>query len=191
MQSRKESAVCMTQAADKPVKSYSLGMKERLGIARSILCEPEFLILDEPTNGLDPAGIKQIRELLKKLCTEYGITVMISSHILSEIESIPDTVGIIHHGQMMKEIGMKELEAVNQNYIELDVDDSQKALFVLKEKMGISNFKSAGDNKFRIYEDSATLQAVAKALVLNDVGIVSIGKHLETLEDYFLKLTGR
>lgn len=180
----------MTQAADKPVKSYSLGMKERLGIARAILCEPELLILDEPTNGLDPAGIKQIRELLKKLCTEYGITVMVSSHILSEIESIADTVGIIHHGQMMNEISMQDIEAANQNYIELDVDDSPKASYVLKEKMGFSNFKSIEDNKFRIYEHNTTPQAVAKALVLNDVGIISIGKHMETLENYFLKLTG-
>ena len=180
----------MTQAADKPVKSYSLGMKERLGIARAILCEPELLILDEPTNGLDPAGIKQIRELLKKLCIEYGITIMVSSHILSEIESIADTVGIIHHGQMMNEISMQDIEAANQNYIELDVDDSQKASYILKEKMGFSNFKSVEDNKFRIYEHNATPQAVAKALVLNDVGIVSIGKHTETLENYFLKLTG-
>ncbi|PWM62385.1 MAG: bacitracin ABC transporter ATP-binding protein [Subdoligranulum variabile] len=180
----------MAQAADKPVRSYSLGMKERLGIARAILCEPELLILDEPTNGLDPAGIKQIRELLKKLCTEHGITVMVSSHILSEIESIADTVGIIHHGQMMKEISMRDMEAANQNYIEVAVDDVQKARTVLKEKMGFSHFQAVEDHTFRIYERSATPQAVAKALVLHDVGIISIGKHMETLEDYFLKLTG-
>ena len=88
----------LTDAAKKPVKNYSLGMKERLGIARAILCKPELLILDEPTNGLDPAGMKQIRELLKTLCIEYGITIMISTHILSEIESIADKIGIIHYG---------------------------------------------------------------------------------------------
>lgn len=180
----------ITEAADKPVKSYSLGMKERLGIARAILCEPELLILDEPTNGLDPAGMKQIRELLRKLCAEQGITVMISSHILSEIESIADTVGIIHNGQMMKEISMCDIEEANQNYIELTVTNSQKAASVLAEKLGLANFKAVEDNKFRIYEQTATPQAVAKALVLNDVDIVAIGKHMETLEDYFLKLTG-
>lgn len=89
----------LTSAADQPVKNYSIGMKERLGIARAIMCKPELLILDEPTNGLDPAGMKQIRDLLKTLCSEYGITVMISSHILSEVESIADTVAIIHHGK--------------------------------------------------------------------------------------------
>ncbi len=180
----------ITEAADKPVKSYSLGMKERLGIARAILCEPELLILDEPTNGLDPAGMKQIRELLRKLCAEQGITVMISSHILSEIESIADTVGIIHNGQMMKEISMCDIEEANQNYIELTVTNSQKAASVLAEKLGLANFKAVEDNKFRIYEQTAAPQAVARALVLNDVDIVAIGKHMETLEDYFLKLTG-
>lgn len=180
----------MTEAADSPVKSYSLGMKERLGITRAILCEPELLILDEPTNGLDPAGMKQIRELLRKLCAERGITVMISSHILSEIESIADTVGIIHNGQMMKEISICDIEENSQNYIELMVSNSQKAVSVLREKLGLVNFKTVEDNKFRIYEQVATPQAIAKALVLNDVDIVAIGKHMETLEDYFLKLTG-
>lgn len=79
--------------ADKPVKTYSLGMRERLGIARAVVCRPQLLILDEPANGLNPAGIKQVRDLLKTLCGEYGISIMISSHILSEIESIADTVG--------------------------------------------------------------------------------------------------
>ncbi len=96
-------------AADKPVKSYSLGMKQRLGLARAVLTRPELLILDEPTNGLDPAGLKQIRELMELLCREYGITVLVSTHILSEIESIVDTVGMIHHGELLKEVSMEEI----------------------------------------------------------------------------------
>lgn len=87
----------LADAANKPVKRYSLGMKQRLGIAHAILCRPELVILDEPTNGLDPAGMKQIRDLFKMLCTEYGMTFMISSHLLPEIDSIADTVGVIHH----------------------------------------------------------------------------------------------
>lgn len=118
----------LSAAASKPVKNYSLGMKERLGIARAILCKPELLILDEPTNGLDPAGMKQIRDLLKTLCSEYGITIMISSHILSEIESIADTIGVINHGMMMKEIGMKEIEQMSLAYIELSVTNIKKQL---------------------------------------------------------------
>lgn len=179
----------LTAAADKPVKNYSLGMKERLGIARAILCRPELLILDEPTNGLDPAGMKQIRELLKTLCGEYGITVMISSHILSEVESVADTVGIIHHGRMMKEVSMKEIEEMNLNYIELAVMNEKAAAYVLADKMGVANFKIVDDGVIRIYDHRITTQELSKTMALSDVEIVSIGKKAETLEDYFLKLT--
>ena len=116
------------EAANKPVKSYSLGMKQRLGIARAILCKPELVVLDEPTNGLDPAGMKQLRDLFKMLCSEYGITLIISSHLLSEIESIADTIGVINHGRMMKEISMKEISEMNTAYIELAVTDTKKRL---------------------------------------------------------------
>ena len=180
----------LTAAADQPVKSYSLGMKERLGIARAIMCKPELLILDEPTNGLDPAGMKQIRDLLRTLCSEYGITVMISSHILSEVESIADTVGIIHHGKMMKEIRMQDIEEMNLNYVELSVTDEKRAAYVLTDKLGLHNFKILESGKIRIYDHEASTQQLTKTLALNDVEVVSIGKKSETLEDYFLKLTG-
>ena len=177
-------------AADQPVKSYSLGMKERLGIARAVICKPEILILDEPTNGLDPAGMKQIRELLKTLCSEYGITIMISSHILSEIESIADMVGIIDHGRMMREVRMRDIEDINLNYMELAVLDERKAAYVLTEKLGIANFKIIDSGRFRIYDRSVSSGQLSKALALNDVEVVAIGKKTETLEDYFLKMTG-
>lgn len=179
----------LTDAANKPVKNYSLGMKERLGIARAILCKPELLILDEPTNGLDPAGMKQIRDLLKTLCTEYGITIMISSHILSEIESIADTVGVINHGMMQKEIGMKEIEQMSLAYIELSVINTNKAAYVLTEKLGLTNFKIIKDGNIRIYDSSISTQELSKILALNDVEVAALGKKAETLEDYFLKMT--
>ena len=180
----------LTSAADQPVKRYSLGMKERLGIARAIMCKPELLILDEPTNGLDPAGMKQIRDLLKTLCTEYGITIMVSSHILSEIESIADTVGIIHYGRMRKEISMRDIEESNLNYIEVTVSDEKRAVYVLSEKLGLSNFKLVEGGTIRIYDPEASTSQLSKALSLNDVEVLSIGRNTETLEDYFLKLTG-
>jgi len=179
----------LSDAADKPAGSYSLGMKQRLGIARAILCKPELVILDEPTNGLDPAGMKQIRDLFRMLCTEYGMTLMISSHILSEIESIADTVGVIHHGKMMKEISMKEIAETNTAYIELAVEDTKKAAYVLAEKMQISNFKIVNDSGIRIYEQGVTTQKISRELMANDVEIASISQHTETLEDYFLKIT--
>lgn len=177
------------EAANKPVKSYSLGMKQRLGIARAILCKPELVVLDEPTNGLDPAGMKQLRDLFKMLCSEYGITLIISSHLLSEIESIADKIGVINHGRMMKEISMKEISEMNTAYIELAVTDTQKAAYVLAEKMELNNFKIINDSKIRIYEVNVTTQKISKELMLNGVEITSINKHTETLEDYFLKMT--
>lgn len=179
----------LREAANKPVKSYSLGMKQRLGIARAILCKPELVVLDEPTNGLDPVGMKQIRDLFKMLCSEYGITFIISSHLLSEIESIADTVGVIDHGKMMKEISMKEISEKNTAYIELIVTDIKRTAYVLTDKLRLNNFKIVDDSKIRIYEVNVTTQKISKELMLNDIDIISISIHTETLEDYFLKLT--
>lgn len=179
----------LSAAAGKPVKNYSLGMKERLGIARAVLCKPELLILDEPTNGLDPAGMKQIRDLLKTLCSEYGITIMISSHILSEIESIADTVGVINHGIMIKEIAMKEMEQMSLAYVELSVVSTKKAAYVLSEKLHLTNFKIIEDGQIRIYDNRVSTQELSKVLTLNDVEIIALGRKAETLEDYFLKMT--
>lgn len=179
----------LTVAAKTPVKNYSLGMKERLGIARAILCKPELLILDEPTNGLDPAGMKQIRDLLRMLCAEQGTTIVVSSHILSEIESMADTIGIIHHGRMKKEIGLKEIEEMSLAYIELTVQNPERAAYVLAEKLGLANFRVHDSGAIRIYDDRVTTEEIAKALALNEVAVASLGKKAETLEDYFLKLT--
>ena len=179
----------LSRAADKPVKQYSLGMKQRLGIARSILCKPELVVLDEPVNGLDPAGLKQIRDLIQMLSSGYGISFLISSHLLSEIESIADVIGIICHGKLIREISMQEISEMNTAYIELSVDNTQKAAYILSDKININNFKIMDDSRIRIYEVSVTTQKISKELLLNGVEIASITKHSESLEDYFLKLT--
>ncbi len=179
----------LSEAAKKSVKKYSLGMKQRLGIARAILCRPELLVLDEPTNGLDPAGMKQIRDLLQMLCTEYGMTILISSHILSEVESIADTIGVIHHGMMRKEISMKAISEMNTEYIALDVEDIKRAAYVLAEQMKLNNFKVFDAHNIRIYDDKITTMELSKVLTENEVDICAIGRKSERLEDYFLKLT--
>lgn len=179
----------LSAAAKKPVKNYSLGMKERLGIARAILCKPELLILDEPTNGLDPAGMKQIRELLRMLSAEQGTTIVVSSHILSEIESIADTIGIIHQGRMKKEIGLKEIEEMSLAYIELSAQNPERAAYVLADKLGLTNFKVMEGGMFRIYDERVTTEEIAKTFAMNEVAVTSLGRKAETLEDYFLKLT--
>lgn len=179
----------LSEAAEKKVKSYSLGMKQRLGIARAILCKPELLILDEPTNGLDPAGMKQLRDLLRMLCSEYGITIMISSHLLSEVESIADTIGVIHHGNMMKEVSMKEIAEKNTGYITLAAADVKKAAYVLADKLELDQFKVIDGQEIRIYNDRIDTTELVSVLSVNGVEIISIGKKAESLEDYFLKLT--
>lgn len=180
----------LAQVANQAVKNYSLGMRQRLGLARAILCKPELLILDEPTNGLDPAGMKQIRQLLRTLSTQYETTIMVSSHILSEVEHLADTVGIIHHGKLQKEISLQDVEATQLNYIELTAANEAGAAYVLSEILGLSNFKVMGGGRLRIYQHGVSTGELTKALALHDVEISSIYRKTETLEDYFLKLTG-
>lgn len=179
----------LADTGDKAVSNYSLGMKQRLGIARAIITKPELLILDEPMNGLDPAGMKQIRNLLKILCKEYNITILISSHLLSEIESIADTVGILHYGKLLNEISMSDIRDMNLAYIELEVNNVQKASIILSDKLNLSNFKIFDDKIIRIYDDAVTPSDISMAMGKGNIVLDAIGKKSETLEDYFLKIT--
>lgn len=173
---------------NKPVKEYSLGMKQRLGIARAITTKPELLILDEPINGLDPIGIKELRELFKMLCKEYGITILISSHILGEIEQMVDTIGVINNGKLIEEVSLESINGNHTEYIEMAVDNSRKAAFILENKLGIINFKVLDNHFIRIYDSNLTQMEISKTLILNDVAVESINKKTSSLEDYFLKL---
>ncbi|MBB4826653.1 ABC-2 type transport system ATP-binding protein [Sporosarcina luteola] len=175
---------------NKPVKEFSLGMKQRLGIARAILTRPELLILDEPINGLDPSGIKEIRNLFQMLTKQYGITLLISSHILGEIEQLADTIGIINKGQLIKEISMDDIREQNTEYIELVTPHQRKACYVLEELLAISNYKVVDDSTIRIYDANVTQTAISKELILNDIEIESINRKVKNLEEYFLDLVG-
>lgn len=172
----------------KPVKDFSLGMKQRLGIARAIITKPELLILDEPINGLDPIGIKEIRELFKMLSEEYGITIIISSHILGEIEQIADTIGIIHNGRLINELSMDNINFNQTNYIEIIVDDGKKATFILENNLTITNFKLMDDHCIRIYDSAVSQKVISKALIEQDIEIEAINRKTSSLEDYFLKI---
>ncbi|WP_338448361.1 ABC transporter ATP-binding protein [Niallia oryzisoli] len=173
---------------DKSVKDFSLGMKQRLGIARAIMTKPEVLILDEPINGLDPLGIKELRDLFSMLCGEYGITMLISSHILGEIEQIADTIGVISEGKLIKEVSMDEIHKQNTEYIELAVDDMNRALYVLADVLKLKNFKAVEASRFRIYDTGISQSEISKELILNGVMIEEINKKNHSLEDYFLTL---
>ncbi|MGL4760559.1 MAG: ABC transporter ATP-binding protein [Sarcina sp.] len=171
------------------VKEFSLGMKQRLGIARAVVTKPELLILDEPINGLDPEGIKEIRNLLKLLSKEYGITILISSHILSEIELIADTIGVLAKGKLLKEIAMSDVKEFTTEYIEIEIDNCKKASYILENTLGIKNFKVIGSNKIRVYDSVNSKNEISKELIMNNVEIVSIARKNTSLEEYFLNIT--
>lgn len=173
---------------NKLVKDYSLGMKQRLGIARAITTKPELLILDEPINGLDPIGIKELRVLFKMLSKEYGITILLSSHILGEIEQIADTIGVISNGRLIEEVSMESIRESNTEYIELVTKDYTKASFILSNNLNISNFKVIDNGVIRIYETTVPQNIISKTLILNDVLIEEITKKNSSLEEHFLNL---
>jgi len=173
---------------NKMVKEFSLGMKQRLGIARAITTKPELLILDEPTNGLDPIGIKELRNLFKMLSKEYGITILLSSHILGEIEQVADTIGVINNGKLIEEVSMESIRESNTEYIQLVTSDSKKAAYILSNNLNISNFKVIDNGVIRIYINTVPQSIISKTLILNDVAIEAITKKNSSLEDYFLNL---
>lgn len=180
--------VSLVNTGNKRVKEFSLGMKQRLGIARAIITKPELLILDEPINGLDPQGIKEMRDLFRMLSKEYGITIIVSSHILGEIEQLADTIGVINNGKLIQEISLEQLTHSQTDYIELIVQDIQKTSFLLSEKLLLVNFKLVDDHCIRIYDSTLTPQMISKVLYEHDIEIEAISKKTSTLEDYFLKL---
>ncbi|HDR7912401.1 TPA: ABC transporter ATP-binding protein [Bacillus wiedmannii] len=171
---------------NKKVKDFSLGMKQRLGIARAITTKPELLVLDEPINGLDPIGIKELRELFKMLCKEYGITLLVSSHILAEMEQMSDTIGIIQNGKLIKEVSMKSINGEQTEYIEVTVQDVKKAAYILEHNLGVRNYKIMSEQTIRIYEMKVTQQEISKAFIMNEIEIESINKKHSSLEEYFL-----
>ena len=174
----------------KPFSSYSLGMKQRLGIANAILNDSEILILDEPTNGLDPVGIVEIRKFLQSLCHEQGKTIIISSHILSEISLLADDIGILHCGHLLKEISMNELEEKNKKYIEIKVNNVPMAAQLLENVMKCKNYSVTDINCIEIYDEALDTEKIANCLVSHGVGLSSLYLKHETLEDYFTSLTG-
>lgn len=169
---------------------YSLGMKQRLGIANAILHDPELLILDEPTNGLDPIGIAEVRNFIKGLSTERGKTILISSHILSEIELLADDIGIIDHGVLLEESSMDELQRKNSKYILLQVSEIPKALLILERQFGIKDYSVQDEHTLRLYDTTLDMAVINKALVTREVSVISSGLCNDTLEDYFKKITG-
>lgn len=182
--------VGLLKDADKKVSQYSLGMKQRLAIARAILTKPELLILDEPINALDPEGIREMRELFRKLNTDYGTTIFISSHILSEVEQIADTIGIIQNGKLIKETSMSDVHKYQTDYVEVDVDNVELAGYILEHEFRIQDFKIVSENRIEIYDLRKDVKEISATFIRNGIGINSIGHKQNSLEDYFFQITG-
>ncbi|MZP29989.1 ATP-binding cassette domain-containing protein [Heliobacterium undosum] len=178
------------QAADKQVNQFSLGMKQRLGIARALLHEPELLILDEPTNGLDPAGIREIRHIIRDLSKYRNITIFVSSHILPEIEQLADRVGIIHQGQLVEEIAMDELERKGKQYLTVKSSNPYRAVQILEEKLRIQQLRLLDDGEIQVFEQLEQPHAMNRVLVEAGVDVFHLSVQKETLEDRFMRLTG-
>ncbi|EPY03959.1 bacitracin ABC transporter ATP-binding protein [Paenibacillus sp. E194] len=180
--------VKLNHVGNKAVKDFSLGMKQRLGIARAIATKPELLLLDEPINGLDPIGIKEIRDLLLMLSRQYGTTILISSHLLGEIELVADTIGVINNGRLIAEVSMDEVRMKNSEYIEIVTKDCTRAAFLLEDKLGIHNIRVMDERMIRVYDPNIQQGVLTKELVMNDILIESIHKKNSSLEEYFLSL---
>ena len=167
----------LQDAADRVAQGYSLGMKQRLGLARTLLHKPEFIILDEPTNGLDPAGIKEIRETIKKLNREEGITFLVSSHILPEVEQMAKRVGIIHAGQLVEEITMEDLREKGKKYLKLKATNPEVALKTLQEKLKIAKLTVGEDGTIYVFEELDRPELLNRTLNENGIYISHFTLH--------------
>ena len=168
----------------------SLGMKQRLAIALAVMHNPELLILDEPINGLDPIGIAEVRDFIRELCDTNGKTILISSHILSEISLLADDVGIIDHGKLLEEESLKELEAKNAKFIHFCVSDAQKAAKIIAATFHSKDFRLTDANNLYLYDMTLPVERINRSFVESGIEIQEVHLCEDTLEDYFKKITG-
>lgn len=173
----------------KPVKQYSMGMKQRLGVGLALLGGPDLLLLDEPINGLDPEGIREMRELLRRLNQERGLTILLSSHILGELSKIATRYGIIRQGKMIEQISAQELEQKCTDYLHLRTGQPKKAAAVLERELALKRWEMRPEGEMRIY-DAVNVKAVGQALAGAGIAVEEMGAHQQDLEGYFLEKMG-
>ena len=180
--------VRLTGAGKKKFKTFSLGMKQRLGLALALMNQPEFLLLDEPINGLDPEGIVEFRELLLRLNRERQTTILISSHILSELSALATHYAFIDRGRMLETVSAADLRERCRDCLELRVDDAARAARVLEEQLGTRDFEVLPQERLRLYAFLDHPQTVNRVLIEEGVGLISAQQKDSNLEDYFLAL---
>lgn len=182
--------VSLGNTGKKKVKNYSLGMRQRLAIALALVHQPQILILDEPTNGLDPNGIVEVRELLKKLVRTTDLTIIVSSHILSELEHLATRFIIVNKGQKIEEFTKEELYQKTQNHYEITVNSFDKAISLLKEKYGDFDYSIDDNHLMRLYLTHVPLAEINHLLVSNGYQVSHLSRNKHELESLFMELTG-
>ena len=180
--------VNLKDTGKKIVKNFSLGMRQRLGLANALLGKPEFMVLDEPINGLDPEGIVEIRELFRRLNKEDDTTMVISSHILSELSLLCTDYIFINHGQIKGIFTADELKAACSEYYHIDTDNNEKASAVLMNSCGIERVETQEDGSLRIYDGLDNMHMISKTLYENGIIPVELSKNEVNLEDYYLRM---
>ena len=171
----------------KKIKELSFGEKQRLAIAYALITEPELLILDEPTNGLDPIAIVELREILLKLNREFNTTIIISSHAINELETLVNKVMFLKNGEIVEDGLLEEIKEKCSVYIEIEVEDSSKALAILEKELNIRNMKLINKGTIRVYEALEERKNILSTLVKNDVEVLSFNMVQISLEEYFIR----
>ncbi len=184
------SLLSLGEFAERRAGHLSLGNKQRLSIARALLHNPEVLVLDEPANALDPAGIVEIRRLLRRLADERSVTVFLSSHILSEVEHLADRIGIVHAGRLVEELGFGELRAKVRRHLEISVSQPERATALLAERLGIVSVERSPEGRLKVFEGLDRVAEIARMLVSADHDLTHLSLREEDLEAYFMRLTG-
>ncbi len=182
--------VGLTKEAKRAVKGYSLGMKQRLGIASALLGSPELLILDEPTNGLDPSGILEIRELIKNMPKQHGITVLISSHLLSEVEQMASIVGIIRQGELVFQDTIQNMQLQSQSVVTLRVSEVQRALRLLRAQGIDASFQDVDSTLTMGNTDDDSVASAVRSLVSAGHSVYRVEENRKSLEELFLHIVG-
>ncbi len=182
--------VGLQNTGKKIVKKFSLGMRQRLGIANALLTKPEIMVLDEPVNGLDPEGIVEIRELLLKLNREEHITIIISSHILSELSLLCTDYVFIHHGEILQTVSAPDLKKICREYYHIHTDNDSLAAAVLQDKLGLTQIEVEKDGSIRLYEGLENIREISKTLYENGVVPVILNINEANLEQYYMNMVG-